>query len=371
VAHWLWFDAMKEKIVSHRITLAASLVVAVACLFVAGMSWQMSQQNRDANGAILDKLSFLATQQQQHQSLDWNPMKVRLVTGSEEGPPAVGVKARLDGAVSGGFGGGAVKNTSSSMMPMLEEVSDADGYVDFGLVRYGTYHLSLVCPWQESGSISLTVRPGQTFSKTIVCPTEPEKVNLALQIDMPEDLKQRELWVCGVIGFDSPPIQSDALSWQTNFLMPQTSILVANTGMLFDLGPNPYPANFFVQGQRPGTVLTRSPLLQVPGRRMKLSMLHIITAPQRDSEGKFLLPNSPLVTFRFGSVSAGGFGGVSAQNSNLITYAEPRVGNRQVEPVAMPTFDPKPDGPNLWKIALPDEMIAFLRDQASAAKKSP
>src|SRR5258708_31676212 len=55
VARQLWFDAMKEKIMSQRVTLTALVVTAVACLGSTGLSWMLVPQSRQANQALLEQ----------------------------------------------------------------------------------------------------------------------------------------------------------------------------------------------------------------------------------------------------------------------------------------------------------------------------
>src|SRR5258708_5887105 len=51
VARQLWFDAMKEKIMSQRLMLTALLVTAVACLGSTGLSWMLVRQSRQTRRA--------------------------------------------------------------------------------------------------------------------------------------------------------------------------------------------------------------------------------------------------------------------------------------------------------------------------------
>ena len=53
VACRLWFDAMKEKIVIQRITLAAVLVLVAVCVCMGGMVWQVARENRATNLLLL------------------------------------------------------------------------------------------------------------------------------------------------------------------------------------------------------------------------------------------------------------------------------------------------------------------------------
>jgi hypothetical protein len=59
VARDLWFDAMKEKLMSQRLNLVFSSLMAVACLGALGLMTLMLRDSREVNAAILEKLAAL------------------------------------------------------------------------------------------------------------------------------------------------------------------------------------------------------------------------------------------------------------------------------------------------------------------------
>src|SRR5258708_11022440 len=56
VARQLWFDAMKEKIMSQRVNLILSSLMTAACLAALGLLAVMLRDSREVNGAILERL---------------------------------------------------------------------------------------------------------------------------------------------------------------------------------------------------------------------------------------------------------------------------------------------------------------------------
>ncbi len=73
IARRLWFDAMKEKIMSGRVQLFVSALLAVAVLAAMGMMWSLVSQNRAFNLAVLDRLDSLQTPAAAEPiSLEWN-----------------------------------------------------------------------------------------------------------------------------------------------------------------------------------------------------------------------------------------------------------------------------------------------------------
>src|SRR5437667_6765646 len=63
VARQLWFDAMKEKIMSQRLNLVLSSLMTAACLGALGLMGLMLRDSREVNAAILERLQALAIPQ--------------------------------------------------------------------------------------------------------------------------------------------------------------------------------------------------------------------------------------------------------------------------------------------------------------------
>src|SRR5579863_202571 len=107
VARQLWFDAMKEKIMSQRVNLVVSSLMAAACLGALGLMALMLRDSREVNAAILERLQALATPQaaapaapvqtavDTSRSMDWVPAKFKLVLDKDGNPPAVGFKVHM------------------------------------------------------------------------------------------------------------------------------------------------------------------------------------------------------------------------------------------------------------------------------------
>src|SRR6185369_12587661 len=101
IARQLWLDALWEKIMSQRIMLAVTIVLAITCIAATGMTWfvvnqgrtaaeAMAAESRAANAALLAQIAKLsATPTTPPPSLEWNKVQVRLVTpdGKTKIPP--------------------------------------------------------------------------------------------------------------------------------------------------------------------------------------------------------------------------------------------------------------------------------------------
>src|SRR5579863_9875627 len=56
VARQLWFDALKDKIMSQRVVIAALVVTAIACLGSTGLTFMLVEQSREASQALIDQV---------------------------------------------------------------------------------------------------------------------------------------------------------------------------------------------------------------------------------------------------------------------------------------------------------------------------
>ncbi len=247
IARRLWWDAQQEKIMSQRLMLAASVVMAVACcaMFVlikqsvdaqqaffgqqqqttqalllqfqedadqaarerqtqfeqllaqsqqasrdlatqaahsAEMAEQSLTESRAAQAKLAERLASIEDRQQGPS--DWNPVELKLVQGTENGPPAAGFTATLR------------MTTSETGIPPVNGASNENGIVRFDRVRYGVYELRLTSPWKEYYGQSISIQPGESYSATIVCPpAAPELQKVTVSVDWPDDLAQRPIWM--------------------------------------------------------------------------------------------------------------------------------------------------------------------------------
>ena len=212
VARQLWFDAMKERIMSQRMTIAALVVTAVACLGSTGLSWMLVQQSREANRALLeqakeaqalnrallaqnetattkmlDRLATLAAPAPAApvKSMDWSATKIRLVKDQPGGAPAAGYDVHVYGNL-----------LDTAKQIDIERKTSTDGVADLGLLRPGKHELRINAPWKESREVQhLTVLPGQDCSLEIVCPgADREQSGVSISFDWPDELRKRKLW---------------------------------------------------------------------------------------------------------------------------------------------------------------------------------
>src|SRR5260221_77053 len=150
-------------------------------------------------------------------SMEWNPVKIRLVKNQAGGAPAEGFEVSLEGHVLDT----ANKNS-------IERITGADGVADLGVVRPGQHGLKITTPWKEACQIwGLTVLPGQPLTAEFVCPAaDREQVPVSFTINWPEDLRDRGLSaVC--LSFQGDR-KVDGREW-TNPWGPKHRLLILNS----------------------------------------------------------------------------------------------------------------------------------------------
>lgn len=218
LARKLWYDAMWEKIMSQRMTLAALVLVVLVSVGSTGLTWflvvqagQVNQalleQNRAANDLMLAKLAALGNAHGgSGKTMEWNSLKVRLSFEKPGGAPAVGFQVSLQGHL-----------LDTGNVASLIRTTGPDGVADFGLVRPGQHAVNVESPWGEAindrgiyGQI-ITVLPGEAQTLEIACPSEPEETEVTIAVDWPDELAGRPLWL--VCDFVRSPRKVGGRSW--------------------------------------------------------------------------------------------------------------------------------------------------------------
>ena len=179
VARQLWLEAMKEKIMSQRILVGISAVMAVCCIAVVGIAWSMMQESRAFNLQMLEQFKQAQERPAGESSGELQPIEFQLVQEGSGDQPAEG------------FTGTLSKRDGNDTIFTVEAVSDQNGLLDFGKLPWGNYLLTLKAPWgEEMDSLNITTVPGRGFEQTIICPLGvPEKVAMQLHVnwrEMPE-----------------------------------------------------------------------------------------------------------------------------------------------------------------------------------------
>jgi len=235
IARKLWFDALKDNIMSQRLTFVALALVALISFGSAGTTWfllnqarkaneamlsqsreataELLDQSRDANRALVEqgqkanealvaKLGELSASSrgaaEMPASPEWNSVKCRLYTGERPGSPAAGYEVTVSGFV-----------LDTAKEVTVSRVTDSAGIADLGLMRPGQHNLKIKAPWGDQRHPTLiTVLPGKAHVEEIQCPAgRPEKTDVTFHVDWPEELRNRDLWAvvsltgdAGVIG---------------------------------------------------------------------------------------------------------------------------------------------------------------------------
>jgi hypothetical protein len=148
-----------------------------------------AEQSRAANEALRVQLEQVAAAAAP-KPIDWKPpLKVQLVRGQKDGPPAAGFKVVLHYVTRPG---------ETRLEPIGEHETGPDGLIDFGPLRPVDYQLNVYTPWEEFHQRSIDHRPGDARIEQIVCPTTratPEEAEIKISIDWPDDLRDEGLYL--------------------------------------------------------------------------------------------------------------------------------------------------------------------------------
>lgn len=193
IARQLWFDALKENVMSQRITTVAIILLTLLCGGLFLFTWQSQTANREliqqqqaTMAEFVQNLKDLRDSAAITQPTEWNRLTVRCVYDKSGGEPVAGAKLNLTSHSEG-----------TRDMPPLTETARTDGSVDFGKLRYGQYTLRVDVQDKLTLSQIVSIRVGQDAELEIICPRPDAKASLTVRLNsdvpIPEDLSPN-LW---------------------------------------------------------------------------------------------------------------------------------------------------------------------------------
>ncbi len=229
----LWFDALKEQIMSRRLILAAFGLAAVMFVAFAAINLRMlsalettlagAQQtnallvekleslqlgSQQSNALLVSKLELVQSQSDEANTLLTENLKtlqsaskltggaaltwrhLRLKLSAEDQSPVIGT-ATLSGNPLG-------ESSSGGMLQFRDAFSrdlDAEGRVDFGLIHVGTYSVNIQLKNGYSTLIpQVTLMPGEDRDLSITCPVMPERMQKVTLKFVPPTLKESKLF---------------------------------------------------------------------------------------------------------------------------------------------------------------------------------
>ncbi len=225
----LWLDAMKGKIMTQRLLIAACLLVAVAGLSLSGVVWLQARrataeavearislsaalaEAQATNKDMMAKLAEMSDAVRNPRSPGWNPVILKLVREKADGPPVKGQAVTLH-------------RQGVQASTVIERKSDDNGVVDFGLVEPDRYDVDIRSSFKggyQNGYGQIDVQPGSDVRKSIICPpVTPERSPVRIKWAWPADLEAKGLVlealfaftyrsfepsVTWVVGYDAPP----------------------------------------------------------------------------------------------------------------------------------------------------------------------
>jgi len=247
IAARLWWDAMWGKIVTQRIVIALSCLVAVACcaaVFVSmrlvGIQERALADQRAAFEAL--QQGMLAQQRELAQTLnrinDQNQTAAKpAVAETAEWVPAVIRLLGPDGKspVPAGFQTVLTSRDKDSKLPEWKQTTNGRDPVRIPKVRYGHYGLTVTAPWGDTLRTSVGVNPGLPFELDLPCPAGPPETAVVMPVfELPDDLKTRDLYFQLPLGDATRVVGGQ--EWETSLPIEgreaNWSILVSSRGTL-------------------------------------------------------------------------------------------------------------------------------------------
>lgn len=232
IARKLYFDAMKGKLMAQKLMVLFTCCCAVLMAVVAFMGWRLVESNQKAQAAFIAQsqemqaaiLAKLEAQPESSEpawkgSLEWSEFELKFVE-AETGKAATGVKVRVS-ILDGGW---------STLYANLRP--NEQGTISLAPLRIGQYKLSFQMPWGASAIDQIRVRPGHDFHQTYRVPTKPETGKVELNIEWPQRLQGRDLWVIVGLWQDNSR-EAGGLYWQSS---APRFFAIHTDGRVVDLG---------------------------------------------------------------------------------------------------------------------------------------
>jgi len=190
IARRLWLDAMKETIMSQRIMLGVVVLLAAACVAASVFAWLSFRQGQQLNQALLARLEDLASRPAAVSvPSDLAVAKIRVVEEGEDGKPVVRAWVRLAG-----------NPFQESQTYTVQERTGAGGVATLGPIRPGTYRLSVFTPARltyEQKAADHMLFGGHENEKVIVCPrgagVAPAETDASVSLAWPKDIPIEEV----------------------------------------------------------------------------------------------------------------------------------------------------------------------------------
>ncbi|MDA0833681.1 MAG: hypothetical protein O2955_19795 [Planctomycetota bacterium] len=391
VAYRLWWDAIKEKIMSQRILIGVTVIMAIACLAASGFAWMAVQEGREVNRAMLEKLSSLTLMSEEHPQslntllLDWVPVKVKLVSNEHGMVPDGEFQVTLFGKLFG---------TDNVQVDKKLHINEE---VEIGYVKPGSCTLTVNSPWGDHTTDYQTIMPGTPRTLTVDCPSKPiEDVQLKLDVNWPADLRNENLdLICAVsqglrhIGETvwQPPLVQDRQGFsgttKRDWLLLQSSGKVANYWST--IGYAGY--NIESIGQSKYGIETR---LDPDSELMWKESLTIRNLPVEINGMTVVFPSTELLALRMSkklTISGMGMPIISTWptdryfrgDGELVSGQMPEMNGIFQGPIIIPIksaivdksadplrFVPKAGEINVWTIELPESLVARTREALKA-----
>ncbi|MBI3735497.1 hypothetical protein HY256_03180, partial [Candidatus Sumerlaeota bacterium] len=195
VARRLWLDAMKERIMSQRIIVVSSAVLALTCLAISLFAFMAMRRTATVNEAILARLESLEQASKREViPAGLSYAKFHFRAGSAKGTPVSGVEVSLR------------KNDEKSALSIFDSYlkrgkTGADGDLRLGPIAPDTYQYCYDAP--DNSHVSFVVfGTCQTFGgyeteETVIFPSvlmADQTARLRLKLNLPEDLSGKDFY---------------------------------------------------------------------------------------------------------------------------------------------------------------------------------
>lgn len=205
VARRLWWQAMRSRIMSQRLSLVVQVCTLAACAALVFVAWQMQEGQRTQQEAFLAALAKLTEPRETKPATPPETrLAVQLKTSSPDDPLPTPFRLHIEGT-----------HLSNSEIESDKLFDNKTGRIDFGQIPPGAYFLRAETSFGYA-TRRIEIATGENRVEEFALPGVSKDVPLAIEVERPELISQED-WnqtgLCVYASFQRLPLEVRDTHW--------------------------------------------------------------------------------------------------------------------------------------------------------------
>lgn len=205
VARRLWWQAMRSRIMSQRLSLVVQVCTLAACAALVFVAWQMQEGQRTQQEAFLAALAKLT---EPRETKPATPPETRLAVQLKTSSPDQKFPEPASLTIRG-------THLSNNEVRSERYFGPESGLIDFGRIPPGAYSLGLQTQFGYS-TRQIEVNAGESHVEEFTLPNPEEPIELKFDLHRPMAISQQDWDNSGLVtfaAFERLPITTGTTKW--------------------------------------------------------------------------------------------------------------------------------------------------------------